>query len=157
MGLFRVVCTNGLIVSRGAFPGQCVAHRGNVVDDVIVGALKISEQFDSLAAQVEHMEQRRMVKDEQIQFARAALALRYPDPTQSGIQPAQLLTCRRVEDLGDDLWSVTNKIQENLLRGGLSWRSLNGRLTRSRRITSIKEDIRLNSQLWDLATGVLAA
>jgi hypothetical protein len=35
MGIFRVVCTNGLIVSRGAFPAYCVPHRGNVVDEVI--------------------------------------------------------------------------------------------------------------------------
>src|SRR6202044_1687001 len=33
MGLFRVVCTNGLIVSKGAFPARCVSHRGNVVDE----------------------------------------------------------------------------------------------------------------------------
>lgn len=157
MGLFRVVCTNGLIVSRGAFPAYWVSHRGNVVDEVIAGALKLSEQFDSLAAQVERMEQRRLVKDEQLQFAAAALALRYPDPVQGGMQAAQLLTCRRVEDLGDDLWSVTNKIQENLLRGGLSRRTLNGRLTRSRRITSIQADVKLNGQLWDLATEVLGA
>jgi hypothetical protein len=157
MGLFRVVCTNGLIVSRGAFPAYCVSHRGNVVDEVIAGALRISEQFDSLAAQVERMEQRRLVKDEQLQFAAAALALRYPDPVQSGMQAAQLLSCRRVEDLGDDLWSVTNKVQENLLRGGLSRRTLNGRLTRSRRITSIQADVKLNGQLWDLATEVLGA
>jgi hypothetical protein len=157
MGLFRVVCTNGLIVSRGAFPAYCVSHRGNVVDEVIEGALKISEQFDSLAAQVERMEQRRLVKDEQLQFAAAALTLRYPGPAQSGMQSAQLLTCRRVEDLGDDLWSITNKVQENLLRGGLSRRTLNGRLTRSRRITSIQADVKLNSRLWDLAMEVLGA
>ncbi|HEY4367114.1 MAG TPA: DUF932 domain-containing protein [Steroidobacteraceae bacterium] len=30
MGIFRVVCTNGLIVSKGAFPAYCVSHRGNV-------------------------------------------------------------------------------------------------------------------------------
>ena len=35
MGLFRVVCTNGMIVSRGAFPAYCVSHRGNVVDEVV--------------------------------------------------------------------------------------------------------------------------
>src|ERR1700683_4950385 len=35
VGIFRVVCTNGLIVSRGAFPAYCVSHRGNVVDDVV--------------------------------------------------------------------------------------------------------------------------
>ena len=35
LGLFRAVCTNGLIVSVGAFPAYCVAHRGDVVDQVV--------------------------------------------------------------------------------------------------------------------------
>src|ERR1700730_16608300 len=30
MGLFRVVCTNGLIVSRGAFPAYCGCARGKL-------------------------------------------------------------------------------------------------------------------------------
>ena len=157
MGLFRVVCTNGLIVSRGAFPAYCVSHRGNVVDEVIEAALKVSEEFVSLAVQVERMEQRRVMKDEQLRFAERALALRYPDRTLAGMQPSQLLNCRRVEDTGDDLWRVLNRVQESLLGGGLSRRSTNGRLTRTRRITSIREDVRLNSQLWDLATELLAA
>lgn len=157
MGLYRVVCTNGLIVSRGAFPAYCVSHRGNVVDDVIAAALRTSEQFDRLAARVERMEHRALFKDEQIRFAEKAMALRFPDPAQAGMQPSQLLTCRRAEDAGDDLWTVTNRIQENLLRGGLSRRSANGRLTRTRRISSIRLDVKLNSELWDLAEEVLAA
>lgn len=157
MGLFRVVCTNGLIVSRAAFPGYCVSHRGDIVDEVVIGALKLSEQFDCLAAQVERMEQRRLFKDEQLRFAERALALRFPDAPASGIQAGQLLACRRVEDAGDDLWSVMNRCQEGLLRGGLSHRSAGGRLTRTRRINSIREDVRLNSKLWDLAAEVLAA
>src|SRR6202140_1837691 len=88
MGLFRVVCTNGLIVSRGAFPAHCVSHRGNVVDEVIEAALKVSEQFETLAVQVERMEQRRVMKDEQLRFAERALALRYPDPMLAGMQPS---------------------------------------------------------------------
>ncbi len=157
MGLFRVVCTNGLIVSRGAFPAYCVSHRGNIVDEVIAGALQVSERFDSLAAQVERMEQRRLDKDEQIRFAERALALRFRDLAQCGMQPSQLLTCRRVEDLGEDLWSTVNKVSENLLRGGLSRRAASGRLTRTRRITAIREDVRLNSASWDLAMEALAA
>ena len=157
MGLFRVVCANGLIVSRGAFPGYCVSHRGAIVDEMVAGALKLSERFESLAAQVERMEQRRMFKDEQLQFAEAALALRFPESAARGIQASQLLACRRVEDTGDDLWTVMSRCQEGLLRGGLSRRSASGRCTHTRRITSIKEDVRLNSQLWDLAIEVLAA
>jgi hypothetical protein len=134
-----------------------VSHRGDVVDEVITGALEISERFGGLADQVERMERRRIPKDEQIQFAERALALRFPDRSQWGMEPSQLLTCRRTEDLGDDLWTCLNRVQENLLRGGLSRWSVSGRLTRTRRITSISEDVRLNSALWDLATEVLAA
>jgi hypothetical protein len=157
MGLFRVVCTNGLIVSRGAFPAYCVSHRGDVVEEVVTGALYMSEEFDRLAAQVERMEQRHLLKDEQLRFAEAALAIRFPDPAQRGMRPSQLLNCRRVQDLGDDLWTILNRVQEGLLRGGLSRRSLSGRLTRTRRISSIREDVRINGRLWDLASEVLAA
>jgi Domain of unknown function (DUF932) len=111
MGLFRVVCTNGLIVSKGAFPAYCVSHRGNVVDEVIEAALKVSEQFETLAVQVERMEQRRVMKDEQLRFAERALALRYPDPMLAGMQPSQLLNRRRPEGTGDDLWTVMNRVQ----------------------------------------------
>ena len=157
VGIFRVVCTNGLIVSRGAFPTFSVPHRGNIVDDIVAHALGIAERFDVLAAQVERMEQRQLFKDEQLRFAERALALRYPDLSEAGMSASQLLQCRRSEDTGDDLYSTLNKVQENLLRGGLTRRSANGRLVRMRRISSIKEDVRINSGLWDLAADVLAA
>lgn len=156
VGIFRVVCTNGLIVSRSAFPAQCVAHRGNIVDEVVIGALQMTERFESLAAQIEHMEHRRLPKEDQLQFAERALELRFPKGTESGLEPAQLLTCRRGEDVGDDLWRVTNRVQENLLRGGLSRRTLTGRRARTRPITAIRQDVRINSALWDLATEMLA-
>lgn len=157
MGLFRVVCTNGLIVSHGTFPAFCVPHRGNVVDDVISGAMRLSERFEALAAQVERMERHHLFKDEQLRFAERALAMRYETPTESGsMQPSQLLHCRRIEDTGDNLWSVLNRCQEALLRGGLIRRSATGRPSRTRRITSIKEEVRLNSRLWDLASEILA-
>jgi len=157
MALWRAVCTNGLIVSKGAFPAVYVAHRGNVVDDVVAGALRISERFDLLAGQVERMEARHMAADEQLSFAQRALAIRFPEVVRSGMQPSQLLTIRRSEDGPQDLYTVLNRVQENLMRGGLSRRADSGRLTRTRRITSLKEDVRINSQLWDLAAEVLAA
>ena len=157
VGIFRVVCTNGLIVSMSSSPSFRVAHWGDIVDEVVTSALDISERFGVLAGQVERMERRLLPKDEQIAFAERALALRFAEPLGRGIQPAQLLTCRRVDDLGNDLWSVLNKVQENLLRGGLSRIATSGRRTWTRRITSIREDVRINSRLWDLAEEVLMA
>ena len=88
-------------------------------------------------------------------FADRALALRFEDAALAGMQPSALLAVRRVDDAGADLWSVLNRVQENLMRGGLSRRSASGRLTRTRRISSIREDVRINSGLWDLASGLL--
>jgi hypothetical protein len=157
LGVFRVVCTNGLIVSVGVFPAIRIAHRGDVVEDVIRGALEMSERFGSLGEKVEQMERRLLLKNEQIRFAERALALRYPELAQSGMEPSQLLTCRRIEDAANDLWTVLNRVQENLIRGGLSRRSASGRLMRTRGITAIREDIRVNSGLWDIATELLTA
>jgi hypothetical protein len=134
-----------------------VAHRGDVVEEVVASALDISERFGVLATQVERMEQRLLPKDEQFAFAERALAVRFPEAMKSGIQPAQLLTCRRADDLGSDLWSVLNKVQENLMQGGLLRLAASGRRSRTRRITSIREDVRINSRLWDLAEDVLTA
>jgi Domain of unknown function (DUF932) len=157
LGIFRVICENGLLASRGAFPAYCVPHRGDVVDDVVSGALKLAEEFDRLAARVEQMERRTLGKDEQLAFADKALALAFRDATERHMSAAQLLTCRRIEDVGDDLWRVTNRIQESLIRGGMARRTLSGRLTRTRGIRAIREEIRVNSGLWDLAEEALAA
>jgi len=157
MSIWRAICANGLIVSKAAFPAVYVAHRGNVVDEVVTGALTMSERFDLLAGEVARMERRHMEAKEQIGFAQRALEIRFADRPQSGMQPSQLLTVRRTEDAGDDLFKVVNRVQENLMRGGLTKRSESGRLSRTRRITSLREDVRINSALWDLAREVMAA
>ena len=135
MGLFRVVCTNGMIVSRGAFPAYCVSHRGNVVDEVVAAALNIAERFESLAGQVEHMEHRQLFKHEQHEFADRALALRFEDAALVGMQPSALLAVRRVDDAGSDLWSVLNRVQ--LCGAPHNWIYVEHILMRSDRVPSL--------------------
>ena len=69
VGLYRAVCTNGLVVSQGTFPVFRVAHRGDVVADVVQAALQISERFEVLAAAVERMERTRLDQLERLDFA----------------------------------------------------------------------------------------
>ena len=153
VGLFRVVCTNGLVVSAGLFPVWRVTHRGDVVDDVVVAALEISERFEVLAASVERMERTVLDAGQRLEFAGQALAVRFPKDQHGGMEPSQLLVPRRPQDVGNDLWRTFNVIQENVLQGGLVRRSASNRLTRSRRITAIREDVRLNSALWEMAVA----
>jgi hypothetical protein len=157
IGVFRLVCANGMIVSHGAFPGHCVAHRGNVLEEVIAAALELAEQFPRLGEQVERMQRRALGWTEQLDLARAALALRYPRLDEAGMPASQLLQCRRPEDAGCDLWTVINRIQENTLRGGLVRRSARGRLVRTRGISAIRQEVRLNTGLWQAAACLLVA
>jgi hypothetical protein len=50
-----------------------------------------------------------------------------------------------------------NTVQGNLLGGGLLRRSPSGRLLRMRGINAIRENVRINCGLWDLATQALTA
>ena len=155
VGLFRLVCLNGLMVSAGSIATVRVAHRGDVVDDVVTGALTLSERFADLGATVERMERRVLGEDERHAFARRALALRFDDAQRVGLSTGDALLPRRAEDAGSDLWRTYNVLQESLLRGGLVRRLPSGRLSRTRRISAIREDVRLNAGLWDLASGYL--
>jgi hypothetical protein len=47
-----------------------------------------------------------------------------------------------------------NLVQENMLRGGLRGHSESGRRTRTRAVTSVSEDIRLNKALWTMAQAL---
>ena len=153
VGLYRAVCTNGLVVSEGTFPVFSVAHRGDVVADVVRAALQISERFEALAGSVERMERTRLDQLERIDFAAQAAALRFHGGSETGLEPSRLLVPRRAEDAGDDLWRTFNVVQENVLRGGIVRRSASGRLMRTRAIRAIREDVRLNSALWELAVA----
>ena len=58
---------------------------------------------------------------------------------------------RRFEDRRDDLWTTFNRLQENLVKGGLEGRSRNGRATRTRPVNGIDQNVKLNRALWVLA------
>jgi len=96
-------------------------------------------------------------RDEQHAFARSALALRY-DPTDAeapaAITDSQLLVPRRVEDRRDDLWTVFDRVPENLMKGGLHGRSRSGRAMSTRPIPGTDQNVKLNRALWMLAPAM---
>ena len=49
------------------------------------------------------------------------------------------------------LWTTFNVVQENVIRGGIRGRTEKGSLTRTREVTGIDGDIKLNQALWKLA------
>lgn len=153
-GMFRFVCKNGLVCGD-AVSDLRIPHKGDVTGHVIEGAYEVLHGFEQVAARRDEMRAMTLGQGEAEVFARAALSLKYDDPVKPPpITESQLLKPRRHEDARSDLWSVFNRTQENLTRGGLLGRSVNGRSQRTRPIQGIDQSIKVNRALWLLAEGM---
>jgi len=153
-GMFRFVCHNGLVCGDTVADVR-VHHKGNVAEQVIEGAYEVLQGFERVQDSREAMRAITLDADETALFAHSALALKYDDPSKpQPITEDQVLAPRRFEDRRTDLWSIFNRIQENLVKGGLSGRTANGRHQRTRPVQGIDQNVRLNRALWLLAEGM---
>ncbi|MGN8010310.1 DUF932 domain-containing protein [Enterobacter sp. 22325] len=148
-GIFRSVCTNSLVCGQ-SFGEIRVPHRGNVVEKVIEGAYEVLGIFDKVEEKRGAMESLLLPPPVQQAFARAALTYRFGEEHQP-VTASQILTPRRYEDRKDDLWSVFNRCQENLLKGGLPGRTAKGKRRHTRAVKGIDGDVKLNRALWVMA------
>ena len=159
MGIFRIVCSNGLVVGQ-AYESIRVVHVGDAVRKVLEAAGRIQKQTDRIASQIETWTGLELTDSEMSQFAKEASRILLPSQDDTNVIPLvrheTLLKVRRSEDTGRDLWTVFNRIQENALQGGLSYARLNAqgqvRNNTARRITSIDRNLEVNRALWDLAS-----
>ena len=149
-GVFRLVCLNGLMVPDTTLGGIKVPHTGKVQDKVIEGAFEILDGCTRVIESRDEMKALTLSTPEQAIFARAALELRY-DEGAAPIEADQLLRPRRMQDRAADLWTTFNRVQENVIRGGLQGRTANNSRTSTREITSIDQGVKLNKALWTLA------
>ena len=154
-GMFRFVCSNGLVCGDTVADVR-VPHKGDVAGSVIEGAFEVLSGFERVKDSRDAMRAITLDEGEAEVFARSALALKY-DPTDNKPAPiteSQILMPRRFDDRRPDLWSVFNRTQENLTKGGLHGRSANGRRQQTRPVQGIDSDLRLNRALWLLADGL---
>ena len=154
-GLFRLACLNGLVVSDASFGGMRVMHTGSdIVGRVIEGAYSIVKDLPQIVGKVTEMHGTQLTEEEQIAYAESALMLRW-DEGKAPVEPQQLLHIRRSVDTGRNVWNTYNRVQENIIKGGLSGRNAQGNYTRTRKVGSINEDTRINRALFTLAEKMM--
>ena len=159
-GLFRSVCSNGLIAGDVVNDIR-IRHSGNVVGDVIEGSYRVLDNVRQVSDRVEAYKATKLTDGEQAAFAAAAVELRWGSDNQGNslaplYEPQQLLRPRRYDDRGNDAWRVFNRGQENLLQGGLRGIGSTGRRTTTRAVNGVSENVRLNRALWTLMDRLVA-
>ena len=153
-GFFRFACKNGSIFFDGAATEVRVPHTGNVMHKVIEGAYTVLGQAQLAVDHVENFPCLQLTHNDQMAFATAARALRFDD--EHTVRAEQLLQARRVDDRPNDLWTCFNRVQENVIRGGLYYTQTNAETNRithrnTQPVRSVDGDVKLNRALWVLA------
>ena len=144
LGIYRLVCTNGLVVGETMFTERFV-HRQINVDRVNEAAIALSKKIPMMADRVNQMKERVLTPVEATRFVREAVELRYTEEKKINEVTFAMGRARRYEDGTMNLWQVFNRVQENMIQG-----------TRGvRRVTSAARDFWINKHLWNLATTFL--
>lgn len=152
-GLFRFVCQNGCICGQ-TFGEIRVPHKGDVTGQVIEGAYEVLNIFEGITASSEEMKSIQLRPEEQRIFAATALGWKYDSKGEGKhipLAPDDVLQARRVEDKPNDLWTTYQRVQENMSKGRLWARSEKGHVSRTRPVTGIDGDVKLNRALWEMA------
>jgi hypothetical protein len=129
---------------------------------VIEGTYQVIEDAKKMIESASQMSSIRLNEDEKKYFAQAAHTLRFENsPIGKEIEPLRLLNPRRREEENkNDLFTIFNIAQENIMKGKLRiYKVDNYRGSKrfsTRGINSIDENLRLNRALWTVAEKMMA-
>lgn len=156
-GLFRLACTNGMVVADQRIETTRVSHSGDPRARVIEGSFSVLQGAVTALEAPREWSGIGLGRDAREALAEAAHVLRFADAdgeTTTPIKPTSLLVPRRYDDRKDDLWTTFNVVQENVIRGGITGTGQDAdgrpRRTTSRAVNGIDQDVRLNKALWIL-------
>jgi len=156
-GFFRLVCANGMVCAMGQREEYKTRHSGDIQGEVIEASYKIVDEFPGLVDAVTTWQRQQITQAQQIAYAESALTLRW-EAEQAKPEPVQLLAVRRVADRAEEntVWGTYNRVQEALIRGGNRIKTDGYRRVRSRAVTGIDQDVKLNRALWTLTEKMAA-
>jgi len=152
-GIYRFVCSNGLVIADSVFDSYKIKHLGVRDNDVANAVANITAVKSKLMNKIKKLESIELSTLEKESFAKSSLPLRFEEHLEVNYQ--DLLVPLRDEDYKDDLYTVLNIIQENLIRGNISGinKETQRRFT-SKEITSIKKDVDVNKGIWNIAEKI---
>ena len=162
-GIFRLVCSNGLVIKTEDYGTARLVHKGYSFEAVQKLVNEFVETIDETLTRITAMKEVELDKAQQIEFSKQAALLRFTaksyneDNISDVVDLDDLLNVERKEDAGNGLWEVFNRVQESLVNGKYNYAS-NGKVNaadaktrKARPIKNFKQSIDVNKKLSALA------
>lgn len=153
-GMFRLACKNGLVVADSTFETHKIRHAGYRDQDVIDAVFHVVDTVPRITEKVKLFSEIELSKKEQAVFAESAALVKWDKEALPDTD--DLLGIRRGADMGNDLYTIYNRVQEHIMRGGVRAVSAKNdkygrkKTYRSRAVKSVQENIKVNQALWTL-------
>jgi hypothetical protein len=145
-GIIRWICSNGLIAGD-IYQHDKFIHMGFYEEQLLDYIRSSAQSADKVFGAIDRFKTITLDPSEYRIMAERAGELRFGN-TNVEVKSNMFLMPRRLEDARrQDLWTVWNRVQENVMRGGLPTVG-SGRF--SRPLADIQKSNQVNVQLWDL-------
>lgn len=164
LGIYRLVCSNGLVVADEKFNDFSIRHKGYSFDELRNVVSQAVQDLPSKVEVLNSMKNRILSEEEKHQLATDSMLIRagikIGSEQASGIEYniitlKSLLSPNREEDRGNDLWKVFNTLQEKIIQGDFHVALTGAKVQKVRKIKSFEKDIKVNRELFKLATNLL--
>jgi hypothetical protein len=165
-GIYRFACDNGCIVGEGL--QAKLRHDGGQTAGFEKLVQEQAQNMPKAMIAAERMQAVKLDGFRQWNLTWQALELRwkaYEHASKGNGSFFDSITldyanaARRAADTSQDLWTVYNRLQETLIKGGVPLVSRTNKGVKERTakaVQSLKETVRLNQGLWDLAEKAAA-
>lgn len=160
MGIFRVVCSNGLVLKGANYGGEKFYHRGKTMDQILDSLQFLIDHFDTARESMKEYSNVILSEPSKYDFALGARAIyNNHQIVPRAIEPEKFLIPKRYEDTGNDLWRTFNVVQENIMKGGIELHGRDDnhkRSAKTRPIREVTQSKSINMELWELASKFFA-
>lgn len=160
MGIFRLVCSNGLVVCDNQMVNMSIRHTNYTFEELRMVVKSAIEEVPNIVNTMNEMQNIQLNNEQKQELATEVLKIRKGIEENEKIEVEQsviddILTPVREDDKSNDLWTIFNICQEKMIKGGFFNKTAKAKMRKVKSITSIKKDMEYNQRLWHTATRFL--
>ena len=160
-GIFRLVCSNGLVIKSEDYGSSRLVHKGYSFEAVQKLVQEFEGTISEVLTKITAMKRKQLTDAQIMQFAKQAALLRFKAASYNEgniadvVDIDEIIEATRPEDAGNGLYEVYNRVQESLINGKYHYK-LGTKHRKGRPIKNFKQNIDVNKKLSELAFELAA-